>query len=167
MFVRRSILATLFALCLINTASAHSDGHKHGDGPILIEAAFARASASAVVKSGAAYLKIHNTGDAADRLIAAEGDAAAMIQLHTHIMQDGVMTMTEIAGGVEIPADGAAEFAPGGNHIMLMGLKAPLVEGEVLPLTLVFVKAGRIPVEIPILTVGAMGADKGHGTMSH
>lgn len=164
MTTRRTVLAGLTAMgCLVAVSGplmAETMNHDHG--PIMIKAPFARASASAASKSGAAYMQIMNMGDTADRLIAAKGDAAAMIQLHTHIMKDGAMTMTEIEGGVEIPAGGHAEFKPGAEHIMLMGLHAPLVKGETLHLTLVFEKAGEIAIEVPIMEVGAKGAGMGH-----
>lgn len=169
MITRRHTLAAIAAFGGLTavSATAAACGMPPMDGPIQIEAPFARASASAGVKSGGAYLQITNNGTAPDRLIAAKGDVAKRIELHTHLMQDGVMKMTEIEGGVELAPGESAIFKPGANHIMMMGLHAPLVKGETFCLTLVFEQAGEIMVDFPILGVGAMDAGMGHGDMNH
>ena len=172
MTTRRIFLAAGLGLTglAVLSAAAVADSMSHGKamGPIVVEASFARASASPVAKSGAAYVTVTNKGGQADRLVGVKGDAARRIELHTHKMKDGKMTMTPIKGGVTIAPGETVAFAPGGRHIMLMGLHAPLVEGETLKLTLVFEKAGEIPVDIPILGVGAMGHDgMNHGSMDH
>ena len=82
---------------------------------------------------------------------------------------DGVMTMRELKGGIEIPAHGSVTLAPGGLHLMFIGLKAPLVAGEKLPVTLTFEKAGTIDTFLHIEPIGAKGMKSGmdHGTMDH
>ena len=75
---------------------------------------------------------------------------------------NGTMQMRELAGGLPIPADGTAVLKPGSYHVMLIGLKKPLKEGETFPLTLTFEKAGKITVDVP---VKAMGATQGGGNM--
>lgn len=168
MKTRRTFVAAglgLFGVAALASVSAFADSmsHGHSKGPIKVESSFARASASAAVKSGAAYVTVTNTGDAPDRLIAVKGTAARSIQLHTHKMQDGAMVMTQIEGGVALATGETVTFKPGGNHIMMMGLTAPLVEGETVPLVLVFESAGEIAVDVPILGIGAME----HGSMNH
>jgi len=74
-------------------------------------------------------------------------------------MEGNVMRMRELANGLEIAPGATVTLAPGGLHMMMMGLKAPLKQGEKVPLTLVFEKAGTIDVEI---AVEAMGATPGH-----
>jgi copper(I)-binding protein len=166
-----ALSAAVIAFTLLSAAVvfAHGSGHDHSHGPIKLEEAFSRASASPMVQVGAAYLKITNTGDADDRLIAAEGDAAERLELHTHLMEDGAMRMMEIDGGVPIPAGETVVFEPGAKHIMLIGLTDPLVEGETLTLDLVFENAGRMTLDIPILGVGAMegGMDHSHDHSGH
>jgi copper(I)-binding protein len=81
--------------------------------------------------------------------------------LHTHLHENGVMKMRPI-DGIVIPAHGMAELKPGGDHVMLMGLKAPLKMGDHFPLVLVLEKAGKIPVMVKVGPVGAKSA--GHGT---
>ena len=128
---------------------------------------WARASIGAG-KTGVVYLSLGNHGPA-DRLIAVETPVAGKAALHGHTEQDGVMKMRRVAA-VEVPAGGHAELAPGGLHVMLMGLEAPLAEGTRFPLTLVFEKAGRIEVQVPVLSATATAAGSethGHGTQGH
>ena len=107
-------------------------------------AAWARASAG-MAKAGAAYLTIRNIGSTPDRLIAASAPVARRAELHTHIMTDSVMRMRRIKA-VPVAAGGAATLKPSGNHVMLMGLHAPLRKDGQFPLTLTFEKAGDVTV---------------------
>ncbi|QDC09062.1 copper chaperone PCu(A)C [Oceanicola sp. D3] len=117
---------------------------------IKVMDAYAR-SASPTAKSGAAFMEIMNTGEADDRLIAAASDAAARVELHTHKdMGEGVMRMMEVEEGFALPAGGAHALARGGDHVMLMGLTAPLEQGSTISVTLTFEQAGEMVVEIPV-----------------
>jgi copper(I)-binding protein len=71
-------------------------------------------------------------------------------------MDDGVMKMRKLEK-LGIPAGGSALLKPSGDHIMLFGLKAPLKEGDLLPITLVFEKAGEVKIDATIEPVGAKG----------
>lgn len=126
-------------------------------GDITVEGVWARASAG-MARAGAAFMTIKNTGEA-DKLIAAKADVSKRVELHTHLHQDGVMKMRQIES-VAV-GKGMTMLKPGGDHVMFMGLEAPLKEGESFPLTLVFEKAGEINVDVQIKSVGAMG------TMQH
>ena len=160
-----SIAASILAAVLLMTGLAVADHHEpHG---LHIDGAFARASASPAVPTGAVYLTIRNHEDVASRLIGVETEASDRAELHTHMMHDGAMMMMEIEGGVEIPAGGEAIFEPGEDHIMLMGLAAPLTEGESLMLTLIFEDSDPIMVQVPILGVGAMDAGMDHDHSGH
>jgi copper(I)-binding protein len=86
-----------------------------------------------------------------DRLQEARSDAAEAVQLHTHLDQDGVMMMRPIEF-IVVPAGGSAELQPGGLHIMLIRLTRPLNEGETVPLTLVFERAGEMSLDVPVRT---------------
>ena len=99
--------------------------------------------------AGAAYLVIHNNGTEPDALVSASTPIAAKAELHTHVMIGEVMKMQQVES-VEIPAGGESKFAPGGNHVMLFGLKKPLVAGQSFPLTLVFETAGAVDIEVNI-----------------
>ena len=135
-------------------------------GSLMLHQPWARASIGQA-KAGAAYLTIANKGEETDRLIAAETPAAKVAQLHTHLMKDGVMKMRKVEA-VEIAPGEPVVFRPGGLHIMMMGLKAPLREGESFPVTLIFEKAGRVEisvtVEAPTALEPAMTGDHVHGS---
>lgn len=137
-------------------------------------------SSSPTAKTGAAFLMLHNHGDTDDRLIAARSPAAERVELHTHIADaNGVMRMREIEGGIPLPADGEHLLERGGDHLMFLGLTAPLVQGEMIPVTLVFEQAGDVPIEVmvdlerqPAAHGGGMDHDMGHdmgkdGEMGH
>jgi periplasmic copper chaperone A len=103
---------------------------------------------------GAAYLTIQSSTP--DRLVAASTPVAKEAQLHTMTMTGMVMKMRPISD-VDIPADKPVSLAPGGMHIMLMGLKQPLKAGQSFPLTLTFAKAGTRTVDVAVEPVGASG----------
>ncbi|MGA0539934.1 copper chaperone PCu(A)C [Neotabrizicola sp. VNH66] len=148
MSVFRNLLAAATAALTLTTAALAHDGHSHGAEAIHVTDPYARSS-NAV--SGAVFMVLHNMTDTDDRLIAVRSDVAERVELHTNAMNDaGVMTMTEVKEGFPVPAGGEHALARGGDHVMMMGLKAPLVEGATFPLTLVFEKAGEITVEVPV-----------------
>jgi copper(I)-binding protein len=122
--------------------------------PIEISHAWARATA-ANAKTGAAYLTIANKGGGDDRLVAVSGPVAAKAELHVTSMDNGVMKMRPLQA-VDVKAGATAELKPGGMHIMLIGLAAPLKVGQSFPLTLTFEKAGTIPVTVTVEKAGAM-----------
>lgn len=97
----------------------------------------------------AAYLTIRNGGSAADRLLGVSTPAARSAAIHSTSMEGGVMRMRAMPA-LSITGGGTAAMRPGGVHIMLMGLKAPLRAGEPLPLTLRFERAGLVRTSVPI-----------------
>ena len=96
--------------------------------------------------SSAAYVSIANHGDAGDRLIAAKTVVARRVEIHSMEMDNGVMRMRAVDGGLPIAAGEAVHLAPGGLHIMLMGLTTQLAADNQHEITLVFEKAGEITV---------------------
>ncbi len=82
--------------------------------------------------NGAAYLTMHNHGIHPDRLLAARSDIADTLELPMHLMEHGLMKMIQV-DAVEVPPDTSVVFQPGGYHLMLLGLKRPLVQGGVFP----------------------------------
>ena len=149
MLRRHVLLPAALALLLPGAVLAH--GYKLGT--LDIGHPWTRATAP-TAPSGGGFLTVTNNGAAADRLIAARSPAAEQVQIHEMKMDGNVMRMRELEKGLEIPAGGKVTLAPGGLHLMLMGLKAPLVKDTRVPVTLVFEKAGSIDVE---LVVSAMG----------
>ena len=133
---------------------------------VTISSPWARASAPGAA-NGACYLEIANTGKEPDRLVSAASPAAAKVELHTHLMDNGVMKMRPVEGFEVAPGEPAV-LRPGGNHIMLMGLKEQLKPGAKFPVTLTFAKAGAVTVEVPVLEAGAMAAPGAqHQPMQH
>jgi len=124
---------------------------------VMVTGAFARASATSNAKAGAAYVTIANHTGVDDRLVAVASPAAGHAMLHESREENGVMSMSMI-DRLDIGAGATVAMAPGGIHIMFMGLKAPLVEGETISLELTFEKAGKIAVEVPIAGVAATQA---------
>ncbi len=119
---------------------------------IQIEKPWARATAPGAKVAGG-YMVIRNAGAAGDKLVSASSPVAAKVELHVHINDNGVMRMREVKG-YDVPAKGAFELKPGGAHLMFMNLKRPLKEGEKVPVTLKFEKAGELKAEFQ---VGGMG----------
>ena len=106
-------------------------------------------------------MTLQNAGSTADRLLKAESPVAANAELHTHVKDGDAMRMRPV-NDVPVPAGGTTKLEPGGYHIMLIGLKQPLKEGERLPLTLTFEKAGKISIDVPVQKAGASGGHHHH-----
>lgn len=119
------------------------------DKAISLSKAWARPTIGTIA-NGAAYLQITNSGDKADRLIGVSGGVAKRIELHEHIHEGTVMRMRKVEGGVAIDPGQTKTFSPGGHHIMLIGVTTPLKEGDRVPLTLKFEKAGELTVEVSV-----------------
>jgi periplasmic copper chaperone A len=122
-------------------------------GDLEIEKPWARATPPGAAVGGG-YLVIRNKGVAADRLVGVSSPASARVEIHEMAMDKDVMRMREVKG-VDVPAKKSVELKPGGYHLMLIELKAPLKPGDKVPLTLRFEKAGEVKAE---LAVGAMTA---------
>jgi copper(I)-binding protein len=144
-----AILAVLWS----STAGAHD----YKLGTLEIGHPWARATPP-TAPAGGGYLTITNKGTGPDRLISVKSPAADMVQVHEMKMEGNVMRMRELDGGLAIPPGATVALAPGGLHLMMMGLKAPLKQGERVPVTLVFEKAGTIDVELAIAAMGATSA---------
>jgi len=157
--IRKCLLAAIAALAGIALATG-ATAHDYKLGDLKIEHPWARASIG-VAKAGAAYLVVINAGKETDRLVAAASPVAETVQIHTHLIEDGVAKMRRVMA-VEVEPGEPAVLQPGGLHVMLMGLKAPLVEGEVFPLTLTFERAGEIEIEV-MINAPAAGGNGEHG----
>ena len=143
---RRLLLATAL---LPMAAQAHGSATQHGS--LTLEAPWTRAAGPG--GQGAGFLTIRNTG-AADRLLSASTPAAGRTELHTMLRDGDIMRMRQVEA-IAVPANGAVSLAPGGLHIMLLGLTRPLVVGESVPLTLVFEQAGAVTLQLAVQAAGA------------
>ena len=147
----------LIALGLLAGLVASAGAQSSNDGSIRITGPWARATAAGATVGGA-FLTIANTGSSADRLTAASTPAAATTELHQTVNDNGVVKMTPIPA-LDLPPGQKVSLAPGGYHLMLMGLKGQLKEGDSFPLTLTFEKAGKVDVTVKVEKAGAMGSD--------
>lgn len=120
---------------------------------VRIDDAWARATPPGA-KVGAGYLTISTP--VADRLIGAASPAAARVELHVTTKQGDVMRMRQVKA-YDIPVGGSFVLEPGGAHLMLVDLKAPLKEGTKVPMTLRFEKAGEVKIVLQVRALGAAG----------
>ena len=123
-------------------------------GDLVITQAWSRATPGGA-KIGGGYLTIENKGTAPDRLIGGSADVAGKIEVHEMAMNNGVMTMRPLDKGLSIEPGKTVKLAPGGYHLMMFDLKSPLKQGDKLPVTLEFEKAGKVQVSLDVAGVGA------------
>ena len=160
---RACAAVAVLLLVILSAAAPHAQQQgmgKHKLGPLMVKAPWARASAGPA-RAGAAYLGIANAGTEDDRLIGVSAPVAERVELHTHIMSDGVMRMRRV-DAVPVPGGKSIELKPGGRHVMLIGLRGPLKEGGTFPLTLIFDKAGTITVTVAVGSIAARGPGMKH-----
>jgi copper(I)-binding protein len=141
------------ALLFATIASAHAQ-----TGTIAVQDAWARATLGQA-RNGAAYLSLSAIGPGTDRLISASSTAAAKTELHNHVMVGNVAQMRPV-DAIEVAPGSPTLLQPGGLHIMLIDLKAPLQAGTSFPVTLTFEKAGTVTVQV---AVRAIRAPTAHG----
>ena len=165
-------LVTLAALLWAWFAPAAA--HEYTNRGVTVAHPWARATPGGA-KVGGAFLEIKAAAGTNDRLIAARSAVAASAEIHNHIMEGGIARMRRV-DAIPIAGGSSVVLGPGGYHVMLIDLKQPLKEGDLLKLTLVFEKAGEIEVDATVEPVGAMGphgfdhqpgAGKGAGAHEH
>jgi copper(I)-binding protein len=141
-------------------ASARAEEVNAGD--LVISQAWSRATPSGAKIAGG-YLTIENKGSAPDRLVGGSGDIAGKVEVHEMTMNNGVMTMRPVEKGLTIEPGKTVKFAPGGYHLMMFDLKGPLKQGDKVPVTLEFEKAGKVTLSLDVQGIGAQGpAGAGH-----
>lgn len=148
--------ATALTALLAFAVPAFADTVKVGD--LEITNAWARATPPGAA-TGAAYFTVTNTGAAADTLTAAETPVAGMAMMHKMDVENGVMKMRMVDGGIVIAAGTTVTLAPNGLHVMLMDMTEPLKAGGTLQLKLTFAKAGSTTLTMPVLPVGSEGPE--------
>ncbi len=161
--MKKVVIAICGALTVLWTGLAGAADFKVGD--LVVSDTWARASASKAMKAGAAFAVLSNEGQEMDRLIAAASPVAKKTELHTHLMEGGIMKMRQVEA-MEVHPGAPTVLQPGGLHIMFMGLHAPLVEGSEIPITLTFEKAGDIAITAKVLSAGARSMPE-HGGKMH
>src|SRR4030088_3636954 len=145
-------IACATVLSYFPAAPAHAEEVKAGD--LVITQAWSRATPGGAKVAGG-YLTIENKGSASDRLIGGSADVADKVQVHEMATNNGVMTMRPLDKGLAIEPGKTVKLAPGGYHLMLVDLKSPLKQGDKLPVTLEFEKAGKVKVSFDVQGMGA------------
>ncbi len=141
----------LLLLCIIATPVV---------GQINIDDSWARATAPGS-KIAAGYMTIRNLSASPDRLVGASSPLAARVETHVTVKEGEVFRMREVKG-YDVPASGSFELKPGGAHLMLVDVKRPLKEGDKVPLTLRFQRAGELRTELQVRPLGDTGMHGKH-----
>jgi len=155
--MRKLVLEILAATALtLGSILALTPGVLAND--VVVKGAFARASAVSTAKAGVVYMTLSNQAAMPDKLLQVTTESAASAGVHEIAEKDGMATMRPVEA-LDIPAGGSVELKPGGFHIMLMGLKAPMKKGDRLTLHLKFEHAGLIDV---MAQVGGVAEEHAH-----
>ncbi len=115
-------------------------------------------------KVAGGFLTIANDGKEADRLVSASTSGVKRVEIHEMAMQDQVMKMRKLNGGLELPAGKTVQLKSGGYHLMFIEPEKPYTEGETVPVTLEFEKAGKVEINFPV--TAQKGQTKGHSEHS-
>ncbi|MFN3226440.1 MAG: copper chaperone PCu(A)C [Hyphomicrobiales bacterium] len=139
----------------IALADDHGDHAMHGEAMIMV--GDLNLSNPRVIetppnaRNAGGFLTIMNTGDSDDRLVSASSSVAERVELHTMTMDGDVMRMRELEDGIALPAGEMVELAPGGLHVMFIGLTGPFVAGETVPVTLTFESGASQLLTLPVI----------------
>jgi len=158
----RNRLAAVALISCLFTAPARAEEVKAGD--LVISQAWSRATPNGAKIAGG-YLTIENKGAAPDRLVGGSGDIAGKVEVHEMAMNNGVMTMRPLDKGLVIEPGKTVKLAPGGYHLMITDLKGPFKQGDKVPVTLEFEKAGKVMLSLDVHGVGAQGPPSAGGHM--
>jgi periplasmic copper chaperone A len=160
--------AAASTLALAQLATTTASAADYDVGSIHISQPWSRVTPKGA-STGAAYMTITNNGKTPDRVNCVSSDASAECQIHSMTMDNGVMQMRPVEGGLEIKPGETVTLKPGSFHMMLLNLKHPLEQGNSLKATLKFDTAGTVDVEYPIVGIGASAPGAapagGSGTM--
>ncbi len=141
--------ALLLAACDGPSASSRVEESQNGATTGLrVVGAWCRATPNRAV-TGGCFAELKATGGA-DRLVSVTSPLAEKGEIHAVSTEGGVMRMTPLADGLPLPDGQTVRLAPGGDHIMLVGLKGPLVDGETAPMTLTFESGRTMTLDVPI-----------------
>ena len=108
-----------------------------------------------------AFMVIRNNGDKDVKVLKADNPVSRVTELHTHLNEGGVMKMRPVAA-IEVKAKGEAVLKPGGLHVMLIDLKTPMKEGDVVPITLTLDDGSTKQVDAKVIRPMAAGMPMEH-----
>lgn len=140
-----------FIFCAIASFIAPQAG---ADSTLAVREAYVRAAPPGQ-PHGAAFMTLINTGSTARALVGASSPVSTVVELHTHRHEDGMMRMRRLER-IDIPAQGQTVLAPGGLHLMLIGLRQALQPGDQVALTLVFDDGQQLALELPVRASNSM-----------
>jgi copper(I)-binding protein len=160
--MRVMAVACVVALILVAPKAA---AQPYQVGPIEIVNPWSRATPQgATVAAG--YATLRNNGATPDRLIGGSSEAGKRVEIHTMEMDQGVMRMRELKGGLEIKPGQTVELKPGSFHLMFVDLTRPLRKGDRVKGTLVFEQAGKVDIDYAVEAIGAQPTH-GQGQRGH
>jgi len=145
----RQFIQSAVALGLLALSTVAVSAHEFKIGDLEIGHPYSKAMIPGSKVAGG-YMKITNHGSAPDRLVSASSSFAGETQIHEMKVENDIMTMNEIPGGLEIPPGQTVELKPGGLHVMFMNVASPSKEGDMIKATLTFEKAGTVEVEFAV-----------------
>ena len=161
--LRGAMLATAISFSVITSLplAVPAQAQETRAGDLVITSPWSRATPGGAKVAGG-YLVIENKGTATDTLVGGSTAVASSVEVHEMAVTNGVMTMRELKQGLPIEPGKSATLKPGGFHLMLMGLKQPLKEGEKVPVMLQFEKAGKVELSFEVRAIGAGAQGGGH-----
>jgi len=117
-------------------------------GQVEIEKPWTRATPPGA-KMAAGYMTIRNKSASPDRLVGVTSPAAARVETHVTIKDGDVVRMRQVKS-YDVPAKGLLELKPGGAHLMFVDIRQPFKDGETIPVTLWFEKAGEVKIDFRV-----------------
>ncbi len=157
-FKSGSLAALVVSLAVGSSAFAQS-------APVKIDKAWARPTVQGQSGTGA-FMNL--TAREGTKLVGLSSPVAGVAEVHEMKMEGDVMKMRAVSGGLDLPAGKTVELKPGGYHVMLMDLKAPLAKDSTVPMTLLFKNARgvesklNITVPVSVIAPGAAGKPAAH-----
>ncbi|GMO11531.1 copper chaperone PCu(A)C [Bradyrhizobium sp. TM233] len=152
---KRAVAGAVILTCLVGAPAFAADTTS---GDLVITRAWSRATPGGAKVAGG-YLTIENRGHTAERLQAASAAHALRTEIHEMAVNDGVMTMRPLDKGLVIAPGQIVTLAPGGGHLMFIGLDVPLHAGDQMPVMLSFEHAGAVKVTLDVQAIGAQAPE--------
>lgn len=148
---------------LLLTLSVSAGAARGEDAGLRIEAPWVRLAPPGAAATGA-FMRIENSGASDRQLVRADSPVAQTVELHTHINENGMMKMRAVPS-IAIKAGGTTELKPGSYHVMLIGMKQALKDGDSVPITLTFDNGSQQQIQAPARPIHAEGMM--HGGVRH
>ncbi|MBR0699606.1 copper chaperone PCu(A)C [Bradyrhizobium diazoefficiens] len=159
---KRAVACAIILTCLVGSPALAADTTS---GDLVISKAWSRATPGGAKVAGG-YLTIENRGDAPERLQAASAIHALRTEIHEMTVNDGIMTMRPLDKGLVIAPGQVITLAPGGGHLMFIGLDVPLHAGDQMPVKLSFERAGDVNVTLDVQAMGAQAPASTESTVA-